>query len=73
MCGGWSLFTLLFDALVMAMVSRMPVKTVACSGGEHDTWPLANRKVLRGRGEAGAAEHVDICAAAHQAQPFQPK
>jgi len=50
-----SRFTLLFEVLV-AMVSGIPVKTVARIVGEHDTRAVADRKALRRRREGVAAE-----------------
>jgi transposase len=50
-------FTLLFEALVMTMVSAMPVAAVARMVGEHDTrlWRLIHHYVEQARARAGAA------------------
>ncbi len=52
-------FTLLFEALLMTMVSAMPVKTVASMVGEHDTrlWRVLHYYVdqARARARAGAS------------------
>ena len=48
---GWRLLTLLFEALVMALVSAMPVNAVARLVGEHDTrlWRVIHHYVERAR------------------------
>ena len=51
-------FTLLFEAMVMTMVSAMPVKAVARNVDEHDTklWRVVHHYVAEGRARADAAE-----------------
>jgi transposase len=51
-------FTLLFEAMVMTMVSAMPVKAVARIVGEHDTrlWRIVHHYVDEGRARADASE-----------------
>jgi transposase len=51
-------FTLLFEAMVMTMVSAMPVKAVARIVGEHDTrlWRVVHHYVEAGRAGTDAAE-----------------
>ena len=63
-----SRFTLLFEALV-AMVSGMPVKTVARIVEEHDTRAVADRKALRRRREGVAVKLSMSGLAASLAQP----
>ena len=57
-------FTLLFEALLMTMVSAMPVKTVARMVGEHDTrlWRVLHHYVdqARARTDASAVTRVAI-------------
>ena len=57
-------FTLLFEALLMTMVSAMPVKTVARMVGEHDTrlWRVLHYYVdqARARADASAVTRVAI-------------
>ncbi|MGH8410129.1 MAG: ISL3 family transposase [Pseudomonas sp.] len=50
-------FTLLFEALLMTMVSAMPVNTVAKMVGEHDTrlWRVLHHYVDRARARADAS------------------
>ena len=50
-------FTLLFEAMVMTMVSAMPVKAVARMVGEHDTrlWRVVHHYVDQARARADAA------------------
>jgi transposase len=50
-------FTLLFEALVMTMISAMPVKAVARIVGEHDTrlWRMVHHYVDAARGRADAS------------------
>jgi transposase len=50
-------FTLLFEAMVMAMVSAMPVKAVARIVGEHDTklWRVVHHYVDEARARADAS------------------
>ena len=50
-------FTLLFEAMVMTMVSAMPVKAVARIVGEHDTklWRVVHHYVDRARARADAS------------------
>jgi transposase len=50
-------FTLLFEAMVMTMVSAMPVKAVARIVGEHDTklWRVVHHYVDQARARADAA------------------
>jgi transposase len=50
-------FTLLFEAMVMTMVSAMPVKAVARIVGEHDTrlWRVVHHYVAEGRARTDAA------------------
>ena len=50
-------FTLLFEALVMTMVSAMPVKAVARIVGEHDTrlWRVVHHYVDQARARADAS------------------
>ena len=51
-------FTLLFEAMVMTMVSAMPVKAVARIVGEHDTklWRVVHHYVDRARARADASD-----------------
>jgi len=51
-------FTLLFEAMVMTMVSAMPVKAVARIVDEHDTrlWRVVHHYVEEGRARADASE-----------------
>ena len=51
-------FTLLFEAMVMTMVSAMPVKAVARIVGEHDTklWRVVHHYVDQARARADAAD-----------------
>jgi transposase len=51
-------FTLLFEALLMAMLGEMPVKAVAELVGEHDTrlWRLLHHHVERARAKVSMAE-----------------
>jgi transposase len=51
-------FTLLFEAMVMTMVSAMPVKAVARIVGEHDTrlWRVVHHYVDEGRARTDASE-----------------
>ena len=51
-------FTLLFEAMVMTMVSAMPVKAVARMVGEHDTrlWRVVHHYVDEGRARIDASE-----------------
>src|SRR5947209_6810334 len=51
-------FTLLFEAMVMTMVSAMPVKAVARIVGEHDTrlWRVVHHYVEEGRARTDASE-----------------
>jgi transposase len=51
-------FTLLFEALVMTMVSAMPVNAVARQIGEHDTrlWRVVHHYVEQARAETDASE-----------------
>jgi len=51
-------FTLLFEAMVMTMVSAMPVKAVAPMVGEHDTrlWRVVHHYVDEGRARTDASE-----------------
>jgi transposase len=50
-------FTLLFEALVMTMVSAMPVKAVARIVGEHDTrlWRVVHHYVDQARARTDAS------------------
>lgn len=50
-------FTLLFEALLMTMVSAMPVKAVARMVGEHDTrlWRVIHHYVAQARARSTAA------------------
>jgi transposase len=50
-------FTLLFEALLMTMVSAMPVKAVARMVGEHDTrlWRVIHHYVAQARARSSAA------------------
>ena len=50
-------FTLLFEALVMALVSAMPVNAVARLVGEHDTklWRVIHHYVERARARTNLA------------------
>jgi transposase len=52
-------FTLLFEALIIAMARTMPVKTVARMVGEHDTrlWPIVHHYVETAR---DAADHSEV-------------
>ncbi len=51
-------FTLLFEALLMTMVSAMPVKAVARMVGEHDTrlWRVVHHYVEQARARTDASE-----------------
>jgi transposase len=51
-------FTLLFEALLMSMVSAMPVKAVARMVGEHDTrlWRVVHHYVEQARARADASD-----------------
>lgn len=51
-------FTLLFEALLLAMLAEMPVKAVAELVGEHDTrlWRLLHHYVEQARGKLSMAE-----------------
>ncbi len=51
-------FTLLFEALLMAMLAEMPVRAVAELVGEHDTrlWRLLHHHVDQARAEVSMAE-----------------
>jgi len=51
-------FTLLFEALVMALVREMPVKTAAALLGEHDTriWRVIDHYIQSARAQADHAE-----------------
>jgi transposase len=57
-------FTLLFEALVMTMISAMPVKAVARIVGEHDTrlWRMVHHYVdaARARGDASGVTRLAI-------------
>ena len=55
-------FTLLFEAMVMTMVSAMPVKAVARIVDEHDTrlWRVVHHYVAEGRARADASESLKI-------------
>ena len=55
-------FTLLFEALVMTMVSAMPLAAVARIVGEHDTrlWRVIHHYVEQGRARMDAADVTDI-------------
>jgi transposase len=55
-------FTLLFEALVMTMVSAMPVAAVARIVGEHDTrlWRVIHHYVDQARARMDAAEVTDV-------------
>src|SRR6266545_445453 len=57
-------FTLLFEALLMAMLAEMPVRAVAELVGEHDTrlWRLLHHHVDQARAEVSMAEvtRVDV-------------
>jgi transposase len=52
-------FTLLFEALIIAMARTMPVRTVARMVGEHDTrlWPIVHHYVETAR---DAADHSEV-------------
>lgn len=52
-------FTLLFEALIIAMARTMPVRTVARMVGEHDTrlWPIVHHYVEQAR---DAADHSEV-------------
>ena len=52
-------FTLLFEALIVAMARTMPVRTVARMVGEHDTrlWPIVHHYVEQAR---DAADHSEV-------------
>jgi transposase len=56
---GGSGFTLLFEALIIAMARTMPVRTVARMVGEHDTrlWPIVHHYVETAR---DAADHSEV-------------
>jgi transposase len=51
-------FTLLFEALLVALLAQMPVKAVACLVGEHDTrlWRLLHHHVEAARAKVSMAE-----------------
>jgi transposase len=55
-------FTLLFEALVMTMVSAMPVAAVARIVGEHDTrlWRVIHHYVDQARARMDAADVTDV-------------
>jgi transposase len=55
-------FTLLFEALVMTMVSAMPVAAVARIVGEHDTrlWRVIHHYVEQARARMDAADVTDV-------------
>lgn len=55
-------FTLLFEALVMALAKAMPVKTIAEHVGEHDTrlWRIIHHYVDKGRAEADYSEVHEV-------------
>jgi transposase len=55
-------FTLLFEALVMTMVSAMPVAAVARIVGEHDTrlWRVIHHYVDQARARMDAAEVTEV-------------
>jgi transposase len=55
-------FTLLFEALVMTMISAMPVAAVARIVGEHDTklWRVLHHYVARARARTDASEVTRI-------------
>jgi len=55
-------FTLLFEALLMAMLAEMPVKAVAELVGEHDTrlWRLLHHHVETTRAKLDLAEVTQI-------------
>jgi transposase len=55
-------FTLLFEALVMTMVSAMPVKAVARIVGEHDTrlWRVVHHYVDQARARSKVADVTQI-------------
>ncbi len=52
-------FTLLFEALIVAMARTMPVRTVARMVGEHDTrlWPIVHHSVEQAR---DAVDHSEV-------------
>jgi hypothetical protein len=52
-------FTLLFEALLIAMARTLPVRTVARMVGEHDTrlWPIVHPSVEQAR---DAADHSEV-------------
>ena len=54
-------FTLLFEALLMTMISAMPVKAVARIVGEHDTrlWRVVHHYVAQGARERRLGCHPD--------------
>ena len=55
-------FTLLFEALLMTMISAMPVKAVARIVGEHDTrlWRVVHHYVAQGRARIDASDVTQI-------------
>ena len=55
-------FTLLFEALLMTMISAMPVKAVARMVGEHDTrlWRMVHHYVAQGRARIDASDVTQI-------------
>src|SRR5208283_1310851 len=55
-------FTLLFEALLMTMISAMPVKAVARMMGEHDTrlWRVVHHYVAQGRARIDASDVTRI-------------
>jgi transposase len=55
-------FTLLFEALLMSMISAMPVKAVARMVGEHDTrlWRVVHHYVAQGRARIDASDVTQI-------------
>jgi transposase len=55
-------FTLLFEALLMTMITAMPVKAVARMVGEHDTrlWRVVHHYVAQGRARVDASDVTRI-------------
>jgi transposase len=55
-------FTLLFEALIMAVVSAMPVKAVARMVGEHDTrlWRVVHHYVDQARARIDASDVTQV-------------
>src|SRR6266542_3845993 len=70
-----SCFTLLFEALLMALLAEMPVRAVAELVGEHDTrlWRLLHHHVDQARAEVSMAEvtRVGVDVTSDMSQAFE--